>query len=291
MNHRLIRTATLAVAGTLLVPVAASADPTVLFTQYDTPVDSAEAGTVLHIEASGCIDPGSEDTPILGMFVSFAGDPLDNPDQAMNKGHPVDALGGASVDHLINADTPAGTWYMRWYCSRGPVTALGSPNILWAGPLTTMDIGTPAARPAAAKSRVASRSVAFASAKVTTSDATVPAPSVTISSDPDALPTTDRLGINGAPAARLKARVDRTDDGTARFDQFVSRLRGRPVTRASLETNARYVAAIHMTLGLKQPSAAKAKALTARLDAGELKVTVVEDIALTQRNAAWWNKR
>jgi len=56
-------------------------------------------------------------------------------------------------------------------------------------------------------------------------------------------------------------------------------------------TNARYVANAFDELTGDNGTPKQVRAMVARLDAGALKVQVVEDIALTEHGASWWNKR
>lgn len=78
---------------------------------------------------------------------------------------------------------------------------------------------------------------------------------------------------------QLRKGVTRASVGLAfaESDEFVRR-----------SANANYVSAVYHEVAHRTPSAATITSLSNRLEAGELRVTVVEDVALTVKPAATW---
>lgn len=270
---------TLVVAGSVLLPTAASADPWVTATSDGIDVDgtTGPTGMSLQIQGSGCSNTGG--TAVMGLFVSPDGDPWLRPieEELIQIELPVDTEGAFAWDVVIAHENGLGTFTNRWYCATEPVTAMRDGAVTWVSPPASLTIeqGTPVAGKSANRTAKAA--------------ASTPA-TVSITMDPDGLPAVDKVDIKGKVAARIKNEVDqqvRRDNRSDRKSKGGSHHKPNAATRASAE----YVAAAFETITGRTPSAKVMKPFAARLDDGGLKVQVVEDIALTENSAAWWNRR
>lgn len=271
------------VAGSVLLPTAASASPWVTATSSGVPVEggTGQPGLPIDIEGTGCDNTGG--TAVMGNFVAMS-DPwtLEPGGPAGQNEFAVDAEGGFTWDVVISADDPIGTVVNRWYCATAPVTSLQDAAVTWVSPTATITIETTGTGEGAAptKRTAGKRTVATKAASGTTV--------VKLTMDPDALPAIDKVDILGPQAARLKAKVDDRAKLNNGVDRVFAWLLGRGTPRV---TSADYVDAAFDVVGGKKPSAKVLKGYADRLDAGELKVQVVEDIALSQKPASHWNKK
>jgi len=298
MNRLATIATSLTVAGTVLLGTAAGADPAVHLTSSGLPVTSgggADYGQVVDLSVTGCLTPGG-DPGYVGQFVNWTADPGGTP---IHFETITDEAGSLSVQSTTPLLDTTQNMDLTWYCSTTPVTTTSDPNIIWLSP--TFDY-TIAAAPEGARAGAANKSVtmsktsskAKASKTPTTKTPTAtvsPAPkggAVTMTVDPNALPKVDKMGIVGAKAAALKSKVDRQITVNHRLDALVQYLTGRKPAPIS---NAEYVDTAYKVITGKDASSKVEKPSIARLDAGDLRVQVIEDIALTQHDAAWWNKR
>lgn len=290
MNRSRIALAALAFGGaSLIAPAVASANPWIGGTSSGSyvPIDGAEGsiGQQITVSGNGCTNPTTGEPAYMGEFVSLGSDPLSSPSTQVFETQ-TDGEGAFEWDVTIPAETPVGRYVTRWYCSTAPVTSLTDPAMLWVSPVIWMDVGAaPAAKGTAAARTSTLRTAAAASA----------APgSVTLAADQDALPSLDRLGIDGPKAAALKAKVDAAYAKDARGLILLRRLAGRNVRAAEAIDrllDQQYVASARQVLGAKRLPAATAKGYAGRLTAGEIRVNIVEDLALTVHPAAWYNAR
>jgi hypothetical protein len=284
MKRTTVLATSLVLAGSILLPTAAAADPWVSATSNGVDVDgtTGSPGLPIRIEGTGCDNAGG--TAVMGLFVSPAGDPWARPigEELIQIEHPVDAQGAFTWDLVIEDENDTGTFTNRWYCATEPVTAMRDAAVTWVSPPASMTIedGGPIAGGAGA-------AVRMVAAKAT---APAAAPTVRITMDPESLPAVDEVGIQGPVAARLKDRVDDRAELNGALSRLVNWLFGRkPV--AAKPTSEEYVAAAFQTVAGRAPSSRAMALYVERLEAGELKVQVVEDIALTQASASWWNRR
>jgi hypothetical protein len=287
--------AALLVGAILAAPAAAMADPWISAstsgTTYSEGGNSGVLGDTITIVGTGCTNPVSGQPAYMGEFVSLS-DPMTDP-QAMKFEFETDASGGFEWEIPMVADST--TYYARWYCSTTPLESLDQAD-LWISPLAWMTFEEPTS-PAAAVQATSAMTIKSAKsagnvqlASVRTAAAPSPAPKVEIASDPDALPAIDQMGIVGSKAAQLKGTVDWTANASNALNRFFALLSGKKVKNTGV-SNTDYVKTAFTVLTGKTPSAKVMAPYVARLDAGGLKVQVVEDIALTARNAAWWNAR
>ncbi|MEZ5178760.1 MAG: hypothetical protein R2746_10905 [Acidimicrobiales bacterium] len=277
----------LVAAGSILLPTAASASPWVTATSNGNPVDgtTGQPGTPILIEGTGCDNTGG--TAVMGLFVSPNGDPWNAPveEELIQIEKPVDETGAFTWEVTIAPENDNGVFTNRWYCATEPVAALRDAAVTWVSPPASITIegaGSSLDPGAEAPKRVVAKRMAVAKAA-----APAPAPSVRIVMDPDALPAVDKIDILGPQAADLKAKVDKRAKIDNGIDRLFAWLLGRDAPQV---TSADYVDAAFGVVGGRKPSAQVVKTYADRLDAGELKVQVVEDIALTQKPASFWNK-
>lgn len=310
MNRSRIAVAALAFGcASVIAPAAASANPWVDIVASGTltPLDGTAGSVGQEIIVTGvdCVSPEPGAPTYMGEFAAIDVDPLTNPSAHIFETS-TDEVGSFRWDVTIPVDTTSGRYVTRWYCSTAPVTSLDDPAMLWVSPPLWMDIsGAPAAPAArmqtvqkAASARTATPVGTLAStsklAKQQQRASTPGAATVSLVGDPDALPAIDRVGITGPKAAALKAKVDAAYRKDARGLELLKKLAGRNVKAAATIDrllDQQYVASAQQVLGVKRLSPASAKALGDRLDAGEIRVNVVEDLALMVRDAAWYNAR
>lgn len=300
-----IRTLALALAGsTLFAPVAAGADPVVTANAGGRPISQDDAITLpatLDMVGTGCPLFEGKQT-YMGDFASMAGDPLTSEGARVWQHPTIDG----SVDWAVTFDPEPGapdmTVWSRWYCATATPTSLTDPALLWVGPLYTVTIsgGTdtrPAmqARMAVAPKAATHRGLLSRINTVRVSGVETPTatePTVTVGAAPDALPALDKMGVYGPQAATLKARVDAAFDEDRRPYDLATRVLGRsPAAQAAVARllQEQYVRTAYRVVGHGGPNRRELTALIDRLDAGETRVTVVEDIALTAHSAGWWN--
>lgn len=285
--------ASLAVAGTsLLAPTMAGADPWVVGSSQGAPVlDGATGalGQTLVINGAGC--DNASGTAVMGQFAALNADPATvEPGTALQIELPVDASGSFEWTTTIPLDNPVGQLQSRWYCATAPVSGLDDPSLMWVAPVfeLTIEEGPAGAAPNA--------SLASTGGQRSTSAATASSAGPTFTVDPDALPLVDRIGIPGATAAKLKAKVDAqmAADAKARAALAKALKKVDPKRAAELRrpaTNEDYVrTAYQVLLGKAAPKKALAQH-RGRLDQGVIRVQVVEDIALSAHSAAWWNRK
>ena len=293
MKRARIGAAALLIGAILAAPAAAMADPWVSATSNGTSFgeggNTGVLGATISIVGSGCTNPVSGQPAYMGEFVGLS-DPMTD-SNAMKFEFETDTNGGFEWETPMVADQT--TYYARWYCSTTPLDSLDQAD-LWVSPLIWMTFDAPpaGATPVAARQAksagITGSKVQFAS--VRTLAAEPGAPTVELTTDPEALPAIDRMGIVGSKAAQLKGTVDWTANTSNKLANFFAYLSGKKVKNTSV-SNADYVKTSFALLTGKTPSAKAMAPYVARLDAGGLKVQVVEDIALTAHNAAWWNAR
>ena len=261
-----------AAAATLLTAGVAHADPNFTITANGVVVGSGGTSTVgqdIVWSGTACLTPGGQ-PGYTGAFWSSVSDPATDSNAAHAESI-TDGTGGFSWDSGPITDAAVGTVNIRWYCATAPVAGPSDPNIQYSSPLMSMTIAASGA--STARLRTAAASKGMASQTTTSSSGR----SLVVSSNPDSLPTVDRIAINGPRAAQLK--------------HFVDAIAG-PSARANLghNGNVRYV---DTAIGLAGPSMRNKAGIAkyvAELDAGQIRVKVVEDIALTSRTAAQWNR-
>lgn len=306
------RTAVAALAfgcASIIAPAAASANPwvDVVASGTLTPLDgtAGSVGQEIIVTGTDCVSPEPGAPTYMGEFAAVDVDPLTNPSVHIFE-TATDELGAFQWDVTIPVGTTSGRYITRWYCSTAPVTSLDDPSMLWVSPALWMDISDAPAAPAARMQTVqkassaakatplATRATSGKLAKQQRAATPDPAASVALVADPDALPAIDRVGITGPKAAALKAKVDTAYNRDARGLEFLKKLAGRntkAVATIDRLLDQQYVATAERVLGVKRLAPAKARALGERLDAGEIRVNVVEDLALMVRDAAWYNAR
>jgi hypothetical protein len=275
-----------ALAGSLLLATPAAANP-----RFDATVDGAPApgswgtyGQVVHYDFSGCTVEGQPGT--FGQFVRWTSGPTRADEQA---NLPADDAGNFQIDLAIPLEAESLSLEVEWYCASQPVSERTDPAIVFLNPPVTFDIAAAPGRAEPNGARVATFAGTSSAAGLsvrTASGATDPSIEITV--DQDALPAIDRMGITGPKAAALKAKVDaqaKKTNNTANRARKALGLRVQPITDAD------YVrAAFEVTAG-KASSARIMAPYVAQLASGDLKVTVIEDVALRLHPAAWWNKR
>lgn len=299
MNRSLFTAATAAATGIALVGSltigigAAGADPLLEVTAGASTIgDGAvlEAGQEVVYSASGCLTPGGA-PGYVGIYTSFDGDPAAEGPRPPDGEVLADAQGNFQwVAGTVKATDEVGTIYVRSYCASSPVTSWNDPAMLYGAELMRVTTGAAggANQARAASGAGAMRSGADAK-QATSSNATVTskarstsnseAPLVSTWVDPNALPSVDRIDITGPRASALKTRTD-----------LVFRLGGDKVHAApTASSNRRYVKAAYLALGLQRPSTKMLDRFAAKLDDGQTRVRVVEEIALAinPKPAAW----
>jgi hypothetical protein len=239
MKRTTVFATTLAIAGSALFAAPVSADPVVTFKQSDAPVTSVDSGTSVTIEATGCTNPDSQTPPTVGMFLALSGDPSTHPEDAMNFGDLADENGSLTTESVIDENTPAGTWHMRWYCAADPVSSLDDASMLWVGPLSTMEIrqGAGVATNSAVRVSNTQSSVTVSTASARTAGDAGSTTSVIFHTDADDLPQVDKLDIVGSKAAALKAKVDANAPLIAKTEDFFRAFYGRTATDDELTLN------------------------------------------------------
>jgi hypothetical protein len=286
MKRARIGAAALLIGAILAAPAAAMADPWVSAVSNGTEMgeggNTGVLGDVITISGTGCVNPEPGQPAYMGEFVAQS-DPLNNP-EAFKIEFETDASGAFEWETPMVAE--AMTYYARWYCSTTPIDSLDQAD-LWVSPLSWMTFEEPTT-PVAARQAMTSKVqlASFRTAAVTPNTG----PSVELVTDPDGLPAMDQMGIVGPKAAQLKSTVDWTANTSNKLANFFARLSGKRVKDDGV-SNADYVKTSFVLLTGKSPSAKAMAPYVARLDNGGLKVQVVEDIALTAHNAAWWNRR
>ncbi|MCU1372422.1 MAG: hypothetical protein JWO77_3616 [Ilumatobacteraceae bacterium] len=314
MHPRIARSIALALMGiTVLAPGIASADPSVSVAINGTPFTDGSSGVngqPIRVVGQGCTNPAGE--AYMGLF-------LGSTDPALSQSyHPFETVavdGGFTLDDTINLDL-IGTTYVRFYCSTSPVTAIDDASMLWVSPMSSIVIEQQSGLQA-----MKARSVSVNASSLLNA-ATDGDRQLAIATDPDALPYVDRVGITGENAAALKAKVDARVEKPSATQRLSSAVHGgtsasrhgniwsrlssakaarsnssrgpvspaRPAAPMTHGEAVRYVTAAFQVVGGRTPSSATVQTYAARLEAGAYRVQVVEDIALTSHNAAWWNK-
>lgn len=289
----------LTLSGGLLLAPAASADPSFTVEASRSNVNEGwiDMGAVVSLTMSDCLtldgQPG-----YVGQFLTMVG-----PDGTVQSQFETitDETGTFVYETEITELAHPMAFEASYYCSSAPITDPADAAILWLSPpyQVTIDPSTPhapAARQAksstSALSSKGAASVRLATKASTSRGATNvvqgDGPSVTMNVDPDALPVIDKIDITGPHAAKLKERVDANADAGKALERLVNFLLRRPT--APRVSNTDYVAAATRVLGSKGLSKAEVRGFVQRLDEGELRVRIVEDIALSQKPAAHWNR-
>lgn len=315
MKRSFTRAVTMTAAATALsigaMAPLAGADPWVEFRSDGEPLvdgGTLDLGQPLEITGGAC---EATEGAVMGQFVSAVDDPaFVGPDEQWKIELPVDETGAFEWDLTIGAENDLGTFWARWYCASSPVDSLFDPQILWVGPAMSMTIQDGGGiQPAMA----GGTTVRFARATTTTAAAVTPmrrigraiaasvgAPeepaatseaSLRVDLDPDALPLVDRVGIDGPTAARLKDRVDdRVDALEAARRALADRLGNGALARALRQpvSDTEYVTLAYRELTGRTAGNKAMREAVDELGHGHLRVQVVEDIALTRHDAAWW---
>ncbi len=305
-----LATAAAVAGGTLLVPVAASADPVITITSEGAPLDPGTVGGYeqpIHIDIVGCtVDDEGLVPGYIGYFLAWGNE---------EPGEQFEALTGPGGALVLEATVPLEDTEkvldLNWYCSDAPVGEDGDYSILYLSPTYTYTI---AADPAAAAPvllrstttstapvgrRIAGRSAlqtipgvsplapSAGSARASvTGDVSPTGSAVEVTTDPNALPSIDRMGITGAKAAALKAKVDKRANDNLAVARLLAALTRKP---APTPTDAQYVTAAFQVLAGKAPAAPTMAPYVDQLADGGFRVNVVEDIALTKQTAAHYN--
>jgi hypothetical protein len=287
---------------------AAGADPWVEFRSEGQPLvdgGTATLGQPLEITGGSC-DPSSGQA-VMGQFTSAVDDPAFVGEEMQWKIElPVDELGSFDWSLAIPEENSVGTFYARWYCATAPVESLFDPEIVWVAPLATMTI-EPAApgAPLGAVRRTDFQVRATTGADLVRSGlAAVPGLRTAVAAatpedtgtvgfelDPDALPLIDRVGIRGPEAAALKERVDADVRALeASRAALAARLGRTPLAEALRRpiTDTEYVTLASVELTGRRPSTPVLRQHVTDLANGQLKVKVVEDLALAHRSVDWW---
>ncbi|MFN8018615.1 MAG: hypothetical protein U0P45_10875 [Acidimicrobiales bacterium] len=294
-----ITTAAIA-AGTLLFAPAAHADPTFSITANGTTVGDGivlGTGTTITHPATGCLD-GQGNPGYVGEFLTW----LDAPDAPTSQSElPTEADGSFRLEITMEDLQQPMHLNVAFYCSSAPITSPSDAAILYLTPTYDVTVdptqsGSHMARSTAVATSPAPKAQRHgffatmgrqAPARAAAGSSTIDVGTMTV--DPDALPPVDRLGITREPAAALKAKVDARYRIQQRVDGLVRKVLGRPAATAAEQDRA-YVDAAFDVVGGRPPAKATVDAFAARLDAGALRVSVVEDIALTKAPASHWNR-
>jgi hypothetical protein len=298
MKNALPKLAGIALAAALLAPVAsASADPVVSGTVNGSPVVDGVTGLLgqgVEVIGAGCTDPGTSQPGYMGEFISPSADPVVADDAFQPYQTATDADGGFDWSVVIPLDNGTGTFYTRWYCSPGPVTSINDPSMLWVGPEMSMQINAPDSGGTANRMsvRVTTSKTGKVTATAKTTKAAPAGPAVALHTDPDALPAVDKINIPGPLAAKLKKRTDAAAKGLAQFDNLFDHFLGLPWSKTTPPaTNQEYATAAYGLLTGKLPTTKAIKPFVNELNAGQIKVAVVENIALTAHNSSWWIRK
>lgn len=284
-----------ALAGSLVLGAPASADPRFEVLVAGDPIQSGASGGYgqpVHYNFTGCLIDGVPG--YFGQFIHWTAGP-ERPDEHGES--LADSTGNFSFDAEIPFTTEAMALDADFYCASAPVTSPDDPAIQWMSPTVafTIDAAPAGAQPQAARASIATgaatpaRVLGAEGAPLAVRALAAPAngPSVTVTVDQDALPQVDRMGIVGPKMAALKDRVDDRVAATNAVENFVRRLLRM---RAVEPTNRDFVEASFQETHGRMPSTAVMRSYIARLDDGDLKVTVLEDIALRARPASHWNR-
>ncbi|QXC62125.1 hypothetical protein KSP35_04765 [Aquihabitans sp. G128] len=302
----------------VLAPGTASADPIISVTSNGSPVVDGGVGVynqAISIDIEGCVTDAG-DPAYIGYFLTW----LDG-----GQGEQFESITGAGgslhLDAQIGLNDTDKQLELNWYCAEGPLDGESEPAVLYLSPTfaytvaaaptearalrSTSSLRTATAsaalkptRSAVAKARkaaprrkvgVARRTSAAANVKALRNlgATTEPVGAVSMTVDPNALPQIDRMGIHGAEAAALKVKADAREVLNVKAKNLLAALQHKPQAPA---TNSDTVTAAFQTLTGRSPSAAAARPFIDRLDAGDLKVSVVEDIALTVHTAGYYNR-
>lgn len=279
LRNRAAIAALLIAGSSILAPAVAHADPVISAPSGTT----FQIGNDVNIVGSSCVAPGGAQT-YGGVFARIGDDPTY-----------YHGMERATVDGTFqwsgsSDDMPAGDLEFTFYCSTAPLTTLdlSNPDLLWVSAPYHRTFVAPAARTTSAlkaakstkatkatKSTKAKRSKKAAKATKAAAKPNVATPVLAV--DPGALPLVDRIGINGRHAADLKAQID------------AHAAEGSTGASSSRMTNQHYVTAAFQVIAKKQPAASVMQPFVDQLDAGETRVQVFENIALTKHDAAWWN--
>jgi hypothetical protein len=284
MNRRIARAASITLAGlaVLFPATSALADPSVSISVEGQPFSSggsSSLGQSVHITGTACTNP--DGPAYMGEFVIPGDDPWTAPSWHVYE-TPSDEAGSFTWDVVIPLDQGTGVFGSRWYCATAPVESLDDPAVQWVGPLVNMDIqpsggGSTLLRSASlATTSKTTKTTKATTKKVATKLVGDSTGGVTITVDPDGLPAVDRVNLPGDVAAALKARVD----------ALVSQRKKGGVYGPT--NNSVYVTTAYQELTGKVPGMKKRQAMIDRLDAGDIRVAVIEDIALSAHSAAWW---
>ncbi|MCU1496154.1 MAG: hypothetical protein JWM47_107 [Acidimicrobiales bacterium] len=284
MNRFAALATTLTIAGSALLAPAASADPSLLVSSGGQTIgqgSTAQVGQIIDYKATNCKSDAGV-AGYIGQFVDFPDRPEIGTEQFEAQTSPD---GSFDLQFEIPEMPQPQHLDVHWYCSSVPVTSMQGAGFLWMSPTVEITIQAAAAPEVAtlnlrsATSRTATKATASSNEKP-----------VTVTMDPNALPLIDKLGIVGAKAAPLKAKVDAKVE--LQFQQKNANLaKQRKPLVSKDDSNATYVKAAFLVVGGKaNPTAAMMAPYIARLDGGALRVQIVEDIALTKSPAKTWNK-
>jgi hypothetical protein len=291
----------LALAGTVAaMPGAAGADPVVTATTGGVSVigTTGSLGQMVDVQATGCNNSADGGSAYFGEFVGMTS-VLDPAAVFQPYETQTDAAGTMDWNVQIPLGNDLGTFYAHWYCADGPVTDPTDPSIRWVSPVVTMTItdgsGTQALRASSVTAKSGAKTTVKAKAKANSvalagRSAVTSTRGVSITMDPDSLPAIDRIGIFGAQAAALKAKVDRAFGSAADVKKVFKVLNPKADNgQLSHLVNTLYAKTAFDVLGGKNPNAKDLADPVALLDGGGIKVQAIENIALTIHNAAWWN--
>jgi hypothetical protein len=307
MNRTIARAAAITLAGLAVLgpAAAASADPSVSIKVDGQPYvtgGSGSLGQALHADGAACANPTPGEPAYMGEFALPGGDPWTDPGWHVVEGQ-TDEAGNFTWDITIELDS-VGQFGARWYCATAPIESLSDPAVLWVGPLMTMTItdGSAGAQgvkaPTVQMKRTTAaiaddaqtqslRKVAVRGSQILSGAGfTASGPEgVTVTVDPDSMPAIDRVNIPGDVTAELKARVDaRSQQGS----EYRNNKASNDTDGYSHRENAAYVAYAFRALTGRNVGAAVSAPFVDRLDAGEIRSAVVEDIALTAHGVGYW---
>ena len=165
--------------------------------------------------------------PEFGLFVSDTGDPQSVEDEFRPWRSAVSSWGSAIWAPTIPSDNALSVFRIRYYCADGTPSTAGSSKITWSSSLYTFTVSANSAAPALR---------AAESTGTPLSAAALAAAGGTWSVDPDSLPAVDNMGIPGAQAATLKARVDAIAAPSGQVTRLATAALGRQVDRAFMDT-------------------------------------------------------
>lgn len=200
-----------AIAGTtLLAPGIVGADPVLTAEMEGQSVvnSSGEPGEMVTINGENCMNPEPGQPAYFGEFASMVGDP-----SIEGAAIPFEEMvmeGSFQWDVTLSPDA-AGTYYTRWYCSTSSMPEMSSQDLLWVSDLITFEVMSMGGD-------ARSSSEIMASFRL----------------DPDGLPAIDKVDIQGAKAADLKAVVDARAPKVATAQRLYSAFLGRPADSAGL---------------------------------------------------------